>query len=85
MFLLHSMPSLLLVFFMMIIVSMLSGLLFLHQKVPLSYVRIHIWIVSLPPLFALIALANPNGAENAGPFHMDSLAWLMTFLFLSLV
>lgn len=80
MFLLHSMPSLLLVFFMMIIVSMLSGLLFLHPKVPLSYVRVHIWIVSFPPLIALIALMNPNGIENAGPFHMDSLAWLMTFL-----
>ncbi|MEI2368878.1 NADH dehydrogenase subunit 5 [Niallia circulans] len=84
MFLLHSMPSLLLVFFMMIIVSMLSGLLFLHPKVPLSYVRVHIWIVSFPPLIALIALMNPNGIENAGPFHMDSLAWLMTFFVLAI-
>lgn len=84
MFVLQSLPSLLLLFFMMIIISMLSGLLFLHQKMPLSYVKIHIWIVSLPPLIALIALMNPNGREYAGPFHMDSLAWLMAFFVLAI-
>lgn len=84
MFVSQSLPLLLVLFFIMILVSMLSGLLFLHPRVPLSFVKIHSWIVSLPPLVSLVVLVNPNGRGNIGPLHLDSLAWLMTFFVLAI-
>jgi NAD(P)H-quinone oxidoreductase subunit 5 len=84
MFVSLSLPLLLVLFFIMIIVSMLSGLLFLHRSVPLSYVKIHSWIVSFPPLISLVALVKTDGRENIGPLQLDSLAWLMTFFVLAI-
>ncbi|WP_208589731.1 NADH dehydrogenase subunit 5 [Gracilibacillus suaedae] len=79
-----SMSSFLTLFFIMLIASGLSGLLFLHPRVPLSFVRIHIGIVSLPPLVALFALANTSVHGNVGPWYVDSLAWLMVFFVLAI-
>ncbi|WP_243296255.1 NADH dehydrogenase subunit 5 [Bacillus litorisediminis] len=79
-----SLPSLLTLFFIMLIASGLSGLLFLHPRVPLSFVRIHICISALPPLVSLVALANSSVNGNAGPWSLDSLAWLMAFFVLAI-
>nr|WP_239584423.1 NADH dehydrogenase subunit 5 [Aquibacillus albus] len=76
------MSSLLTLFFISLIASGLSGLLFLHPRVPLSFVRIHIGIVALPPLVSLLALANTNVNEVVGPWYLDTLAWLMAFFVL---
>ncbi|MBT2756846.1 NADH dehydrogenase subunit 5 [Mesobacillus foraminis] len=79
-----SLSSLLTLFFIMLIASGLSGLLFLHPRVPLSFVRIHISIVALPPLVSLVALANSSANGNVGPWSLDSLAWLMAFFVLAI-
>ena len=79
-----SLSSLLTLFFIMLIASGLSGLLFLHPRVPLSFVRIHICIVALPPLVSLVALANTSVNGNVGPWFLDSLAWLMAFFVLAM-
>ncbi|WP_100330200.1 NADH dehydrogenase subunit 5 [Bacillus xiapuensis] len=79
-----SSSSWLTLFFIMLIASGLSGLLFLHPRVPLSFVRIHIGIVALPPLISLLALANTTVDVIIGPWSLDSLAWLMAFFVLSI-
>ncbi|MFP7233023.1 NADH dehydrogenase subunit 5 [Bacillus subtilis] len=79
-----SLSSLLTLFFMTLIASGISGLLFLHPRVPLSYVRIHIGILALPPLVSLVNLANRGVEGNVGPWYFDSLAWLMTFFVLAI-
>lgn len=79
-----SSAPLLTLFFIMLIASGLSGLLFLHPRVPLSFVRIHIGIVALPPLVSLVALVNNSNNGNIGPWYLDSLAWLMAFFVLAI-
>ncbi|WP_367387130.1 NADH dehydrogenase subunit 5 [Bacillus vallismortis] len=76
--------SLLTLFFMMLIASGISGLLFLHPRVPLSFIRIHIGILALPPLVSLVILANGSVNGNVGPWYLDSLAWLMAFFVLAI-
>ncbi len=71
-------------FFIMLIVSGLSGLLFLHPRVPLSYVRIHIGILALPLLFSFLLLADSSVNGDIGPWHLDSLACLMTLFVLAI-
>lgn len=77
-----SSSSLLTLFFIMLTVSGLSGLLFLHPRVPLSFVRIHIGIVALPLIVSLVALTNTRVNEVFGPWSLDTLAWLMAFFVL---
>ncbi|MEC1790182.1 NADH dehydrogenase subunit 5 [Bacillus vallismortis] len=76
--------SLLTLFFIMLIASGISGLVFLHPRVPLSFVRIHIGILALPPLVSLVILANRSVGGTLGPWHLDSLAWLMAFFVLAI-
>ncbi|MFH0348098.1 NADH dehydrogenase subunit 5 [Bacillus vallismortis] len=76
--------SLLTLFFIMLITSGISGLLFLHPRVPLSFIRIHIGILALPPLVSLVILANGSVNGNVGPWYLDSLAWLMAFFVLAI-
>ncbi|MED3621369.1 NADH dehydrogenase subunit 5, partial [Bacillus thuringiensis] len=64
--------------------SGISGLLFLHPRVPLSFVRIHIGILALPLLVSLLILANSGVSGNVGPWHLDSLACLMAFFVLAI-
>ncbi|MFL0366154.1 NADH dehydrogenase subunit 5 [Pseudobacillus sp. 179-B 2D1 NHS] len=79
-----NLSSLLTLFFVALIASGLSGLLFLHPRIPLSFVRIHIGIVALPALISLVALANSSVNGNVGPWYLDSLAWLMAFFVLTI-
>ena len=46
--------------------SWLSGLLFLHARMPLRFVHIHIGIAALPSLISLLALVNNNGDRVVG-------------------
>ena len=46
--------------------SWLSGLLFLHARMPLRFVLIHIGIAALPSLVSLLALVNNNGDRVVG-------------------
>nr|WP_255637633.1 NADH dehydrogenase subunit 5 [Virgibacillus salarius] len=79
-----SSSSLLSLFFIMLVISGLSGLLFLHPRIPLSFVRIHIGIVALPSLVSLLALTNNSGNRGDGFWYLDSLAWLMVFFVLTI-
>ncbi|KFF57561.1 NADH dehydrogenase [Bacillus subtilis] len=79
-----SLSSLLTLFFIMLIASGISGLLFLHPRVPMSFVRIHIGILALPLLVSLLILANSSVSGNVGPWHLDTLACLMTFFVLAI-
>ncbi len=79
-----SLSSLLTLFSIMLMASGISGLLFLHPRVPLSFVRIHIGILALPLLVSLLILANSGVSGNVGPWHLDSLACLMAFFVLAI-
>lgn len=79
-----NLSSLLTLYFVLIIISSLSGLMFLHPRVPLSFIRIHIYVVSLLPMVSLLALANTTVSNNFVYWLQDSLAWLMAFFILSI-
>ncbi|WP_449622709.1 NADH dehydrogenase subunit 5 [Robertmurraya sp. Marseille-Q9965] len=79
-----SMSSFLTLFFIMLIASGLSGIVFLHPRVPLSFIRIHIFILTLPPLVSLFVLANTGNVKFSSFWHFDSLAWLMVFFVLAI-
>src|SRR5690606_33932112 len=79
-----SLSSLITLYFVMLFISGLSGLVYLHPRVPLSFVRVHIGIVALPPLISLLALANNTVTGIIGPWSLDALAWLMAFFVLSI-
>ena len=64
--------------------SWLSGLLFLNARMPLRFVHLHIGIAALPSLVSLLALVNNNGDRVVGPWHLDTLAWLMAFFVLTI-
>ncbi|TDK61376.1 NADH dehydrogenase subunit 5 [Bacillus salipaludis] len=65
------------IFFLMVALSVLSSMLLLNPKVPLNFVRVHTAILLLPAISALIALVFRNGEINFGPWHLDSLSWLL--------
>ncbi|MCK0473215.1 NADH dehydrogenase subunit 5 [Halalkalibacter sp. APA_J-10(15)] len=79
-----SSSSFLTLFFIVLIISCLSGLLFLHPRISLRFVRIHISIVTLPPLVSLLALVNTSVNGVVGLWYVDSLAWLLAFFVLSI-
>ncbi|AJQ59829.1 NADH-quinone oxidoreductase subunit L [Bacillus thuringiensis] len=79
-----SSSTLLTLFFMALSASWLSGLLFLHARIPLRFVHIHIGIAALPSLVSLLALVNNNGDRVVGPWHLDTLAWFMAFFVLTI-
>lgn len=65
-------------------VSVGSALLLLFPKVPLKFVRIHIKIISLPPLVAFFALVSNQGSMILGPWRLDSLSWLIALFVLTI-
>lgn len=77
-----SIPVILTLFFAALLLSGLSGLVFLHKRVPLGYVRVHIGIISLPAFVSLAALLNIKGNDHVGLLHLDFLAWFMAFFVL---
>ncbi|WP_227394493.1 NADH dehydrogenase subunit 5 [Jeotgalibacillus aurantiacus] len=78
-------PEMLLILFLIaLIAGGISSLLFLHPKVPLAYIRIHLSILMIAPLIAVFGLFNPSISGMTGPFYLDSLAWLMVLFILSI-
>lgn len=72
------------IFFIVLFASGLSGLLYLHPRVPLGFVRVHIGMVTLPAIVSLVALTNSRMDEPVGPWFLDSLGWLMAFFVLTI-
>ncbi|PGV53319.1 NADH dehydrogenase subunit 5 [Bacillus sp. AFS037270] len=72
------------VFFSVLAVSLLSALFLLYVRIPLSFVRFHIGIISLPPIVALLGLVSNNGSFMFGPWHFDSLSWLLALFVLTI-
>ena len=63
---------------------MAKWIIVLHARIPLRFVHIHIGIAALPSLVSLLALVNNNGDRVVGPWHLDTLAWLMAFFVLTI-
>jgi NAD(P)H-quinone oxidoreductase subunit 5 len=72
------------VFFILLAVSVLSALLQLNPKVPLKFVRVHVGIISLPPIAALAALIFNKGIVISGPWRFDTFSWLLAFFVLTI-
>jgi NAD(P)H-quinone oxidoreductase subunit 5 len=71
------------VFFILLTVSVLSGLFLISPKFPLQFVRIHIGINALPPVVALIALISNHEGVSFGPWRFDNLTWLLALFVLT--
>ncbi|MFC3885571.1 NADH dehydrogenase subunit 5 [Bacillus songklensis] len=71
-------------FFILLAVSVLSALFLLYPRVPLNFVRIHVGIISFPPIVALLALVFNNGSVIFGPWRLDSLSWLLALFVLTI-
>jgi NAD(P)H-quinone oxidoreductase subunit 5 len=71
------------IFLIMLAISLFSAVIFLIPRIPLNYVRIHVAIISLPPMVALLALLSKNRCF-LGPWHFDSLSWLLAVFVLTL-
>lgn len=71
-------------FFILLALSVISAFIFLHPRVPLNYVRFHIGIISLPPIFSVVSLIFNNGSQIVGPWHFDSLSWLLAAFVLTI-
>src|SRR3954447_17687059 len=76
--------SLPIVFFIVLAVSLFSSLYLLYPKVSLNYVRIHIGVISFPPILALFALISHKGNIIWGPWHFNALSWLLALLVLTM-
>jgi NAD(P)H-quinone oxidoreductase subunit 5 len=72
------------IFFGLLAISVLSGLILLYPRVPLSFVRFHVGITLLPPIAALLALITNNGTRIYGPWRLDSLSWLLALFVLTI-
>ena len=76
--------SLPIVFFMVLAVSLFSSIFLLNSKVSLNYVRIHIGVITLPPIIALFALIFHKDNIIWGPWHFNSLSWLLAVFVLTM-
>jgi len=72
------------VFFIFIVVSLISSIFLLSSKVPLDYVRIHIGVISVPPILALCALIFQKGHLIWGPWQFNTLSWLLAVFVLTM-
>jgi len=78
---LHFLPML---FFIVLAISAFSSLVLLIPGVPVQFVRIHVGILVLPPIFALIGLISDRKSEIYGPLQFDSLSWLLAIFVLTI-
>ena len=63
-------------FLILLAIPMLISLILLYSKTPLNLIRIHVGVITLPPLVALIALILNQERIIVGPLYFDSLSWL---------
>lgn len=71
-------------FFIVLVISLLSAVFLLYPRVPITFVRIHIGLISLPPIVALIALVFSHRNVSFGPWQFDSLSWLIALFVLTI-
>lgn len=71
-------------FFIVLGVSLLSGILLLSRRIPLYFVRFHTGMISLPPIVALLGLVTNKGRVIVGPWSFDSLSWLLALFVLTI-
>ena len=76
-----SFPTIFLIF---LAVTMISALVLLFPRVPVHFVRIHVGILSLPPIIALLSLIFHNESVILGPWRFDSLSWLLALFVLTM-
>ncbi|WP_416828898.1 NADH dehydrogenase subunit 5 [Ectobacillus polymachus] len=72
------------VLFLLLAASLLSAFILLYPRVPLTYVRIHIGVIALPPIVALVGLVSNRGSMIIGPWRFDSLSWLLALFVLTM-
>ncbi|PRZ11784.1 NAD(P)H-quinone oxidoreductase subunit 5 [Laceyella sediminis] len=65
-------------------VCILSAFFFLHPRVPLRFIRLHVGIITFPVLISLLALITTDASTIIGPWRLDSLAWLMVLFVLTI-
>ena len=71
-------------FFGLLAISVISGLILLYPRVPMSFVRLHVGVTLLPPVTALLALITGNESIIYGPWRFDSLSWLLALFVLTI-
>ena len=76
--------SLPIMFFIVIAFSLISSIFLFFSKVSLNYVRFHIGVISLPPIIALFALIFQKNPMIWGPWHFNSLSWLLAVFVLTM-
>lgn len=72
------------IFFIVLLVSVFSALSLLNSRISLSFVRIHMGILSLPPIVALLALISHTENIIIGPWRFNSLSWLLSLFVLTI-
>ncbi|RIL72966.1 NADH dehydrogenase subunit 5 [Staphylococcus devriesei] len=75
---------LLTLFFVTLVIAVLSGIIFLIPSVPVKYIRLHLTLLLLPVIVGVIGLITVNGREVVGVFALDKLAWLVGVFVLAL-
>ena len=76
--------SLPIMFLIVIAFSLISSIFLFFSKVSLNYVRFHIGVISLPPIIALLALIFQKNPMIWGPWHFNSLSWLLAVFVLTM-
>lgn len=72
-----SMNIVLALFFISLVIAILSGIIFLIPSVPIQYIRVHLYLIFLPIIIGVVGLFTIKNSEQIGPFTLDHLAWLM--------
>lgn len=75
---------LLTLFFITLVIAVLSGLIFLIPSVPVHYIRLHLILLLLPVIVGVIGLITNHNREVVGIFALDKLAWLVGAFILAL-
>lgn len=72
------------IFFITLVIALLSGLIFINLSVPIKYIKIHLCLLVFPVVVSLLGLFTTQLREEVGPFTLDHLAWLLASFILIL-
>ncbi|MEL4028970.1 NADH dehydrogenase subunit 5 [Caldifermentibacillus hisashii] len=72
------------VFFIMIAFPIISGMILLHPKTPLSFLQIHLCLLVPGPIIALLAIFYLHESIVIGPWRQDSLSWVLASFVLTI-
>ncbi len=59
-------------FVIALIIALISGLLLLAPVMPMRYIKLHLYILVIPVLFAVIGFFGIHGQHVLGPFKIRS-------------